>query len=412
MKFNAIHLRPLPIYFYILLACIPVMNAQKSLQKGQVIKQFFAFSITQSLSRHPFQWFSTQLPCTPPRVWVEEPPVFHLLSALFLRIFSNIPQIVPILSFLLLGLGISSLIQSSFKKTFERWMVVGLLLYMPGVIKYSIQHLPDLLATAFLICGSALVLSNKRRLGLFLWMLSVTTKALTLFAIVPILVFVIFYDQNSDQPFLKKLLNIALTLLCISFPFLLWVLWIQIHPVPSPFWVSNVIENRHSGRLKLLIESAFYLRSVTWIGIKGVGLFLFLPFLAYGWSHLRATQKSFKASLNPQKLRLEKVLLFWSVGVVPYWLLVRQGNFVHDYYSLPFLIPIGILGILHLFRLKNKKIMICCVCLHFLLGITSFLSLKTVELPPGQTQLIFCERETPLTTTHVDLKRGLLLDQD
>lgn len=49
-------------------------------------------------------------------------------------------------------------------------------------------------------------------------------------------------------------------------------------------------------------------------------------------------------------------MVFWALGLIPYWILVRHGNFVHDYYFLPFFVPMAYLGARAILRIPIKPL--------------------------------------------------------
>jgi hypothetical protein len=139
------------LIFTPLLAGLLYFGAQNSLQKGQVIKQFFAYSITQSLGREPSlidrvtpdRWLKTKITdCEPPRYWVEEPPLFHLLSSLFPQTIQAVS--VSLLSYLLIlfcaWVWLKRLMPAH---TFnQRCFLIAIFALSPGFLRYSVQHIP------------------------------------------------------------------------------------------------------------------------------------------------------------------------------------------------------------------------------------------------------------------------------
>ncbi len=350
--------------FWAGIALLPLFISSHSLQKGQVIKQFFSYSISESLARQPFHWLSTELSCHPARIWVEEPPVFHFFSGLALDLFSSTPFAAFFVSWVafLVILGSAGLLYPH--KT--GMLCVGL---CPIFLRYSIQHLPDLLATAFLVFGVNQLCKKKRKLANFLFILAVTTKFLNLFAVVPVLIWEFFIRLRSGLR--EGLFRLVGSIVWMILPFLVWLAILELFKIPNPFGVKNGLENRHSGELGLLLSPVYWRRFITWVGLKGVGIVLFVFSLVRCWKMIK--KKNWQS--------LEGVLFFWSVGIVPYWLLVRQGNFVHDYYTLPFAFPIAVLGIIEILSYETwKNFRYALLLVHCLIGVKNGIDLKPISL--------------------------------
>ncbi|MBI3535723.1 MAG: hypothetical protein HY072_09605, partial [Deltaproteobacteria bacterium] len=113
---------------------------------------------------------------------------------------------------------------------------------------------------------------------------------------------------------------------------------------------------------------------------KGVGWILFIGFLLYLFSWLK------KKHIYTRE---EKFLLLWSFSFLFSWIVIRQGNFGHDYYFLPFSIPIAILGSLTLLKIINKIILISLIILSIGYGIYPLFKLSPVSDQPPK----FCEME-------------------
>ncbi|MBI4924502.1 MAG: hypothetical protein HY843_01145 [Bdellovibrio sp.] len=381
-------------YFPFLLAIvfavsIAMCNSKHSLSKGQVIKQFFSYSISQSLFHNGFQVFKTTLPCLDKteknlRQWAEEPPVFHFLAALPMTLGISNPAFMPLVSYLLLLIGILFLLKEigllfplkelkllSGKQSVAIFFLTSL---TPVLLRYSIQHMPDLMACAWLVFAAVFLLKRKHFLCILFLTLAVTTKAVIFIPALAFLSFSYFFDH------IKKPWFFFASLIIIASPFVLWLTAISSLEIPNPFIFEHFLENRHSGQLLLLIEPRFWIRFFTWSASKGVGWILFIGFLLYLFSWLK------KKHIYTRE---EKFLLLWSFSFLVSWIVIRQGNFVHDYYFLPFSIPIAILGSLTLLKITNKIILISLTILSIGYGIYPLFKLSPVSDQPPK----FCQME-------------------
>ncbi|MBL7714651.1 MAG: hypothetical protein JNL01_04230 [Bdellovibrionales bacterium] len=394
-----------------LVLLIAVSLGDGALARGQAIKQFFAYSISKSLSANPWAWLSTHLPCTDAatgglRLWVEEPPVFHFLSAWGIRWFPQIAAPVSILALFFIFFAAFRFTSGtwfpdwSFKKDPKRdyrlhlaAFSAAILVFSPIVLRYSIQHLPDLLATAFLVLGAAVVHPT---LALVFFTLSVTTKALTVIPVAAVLIsrWSVWDKKVTQKALVRPALKTALQLAGISAPFALWLFILWKNQIPNPFSLNNVVENRHSGSLGLLIDPHFWSRFFTWTFSKGVGL-VALPFF------IVRVLGEFGIGWAKKKKGTERTLIFWAASVIPYWLLIRQGNFVHDYYTLPFAFPIlmlAISGLTSLPRFKsnwvNAVLALPLILIHGMVGFIGIESLQPSTVLRDQGRPYFCQMES------------------
>ena len=377
--------------------------SERSLQKGQVIKQFFAYSITESLRRN-FDIFATNLPCIPNRTWAEEPPVFHALAVFFDSLGLTSPAAVPLFAYFLIGLG-ALLWFKRFTDPLLSFLTLFFCMSAPAFTKYSIEHLPDLLATSLLFLGALFLSKEKKKFAVIFFMLSVTAKVLSVFAVV----FLVFFEAHSHakmNAFSAKnkwmiYLRACFALAIISAPFLYWLIILQIKQIPSPFHFNNGIENRHSGSLALLLDLHYFLRINTWLWVKGTGLATSVVFIS----------RIFKLKKRWANLAKEERLLWiWLAGIIPYVVLVRDGNFVHDNYLLPFLPPICLLAAMQvrewldgpwLLFLPERPmsagvrqfIIYSLLIMTLLIGVDALVSLKVVETDPRLGRPSFCDME-------------------
>ena len=334
------------------------LSSSQSLKKGQWIKQFHSFSITESLSKNSFRIFSTTLPCPDARggshrEWAEEPPVFHLLAAGIFALGLQNPALLPLLAYLLFMVAAFLLICSPNEVGLERVgekqrrIIFLLSATSPVVMRFSIQHLPDLLATALLMLGGYFTVGKRRGWSLIFLGLAVTTKALTIFPAVCFLLYSAYFDSQKKPT--KRLVEVACSIGVLASPFLIWIGCLQTLRVSNPFLNEFSAQNRYFGDFSLLLSLGYWLRVMNWAVSKGVGWILFIGFFL---SVLEQVQKKQQIQLMP---RLELFLYLWAAALIPYWILVRQGNYVHDHYFLPFAFPISVLGSLYWFKKMTSR---------------------------------------------------------
>jgi len=367
--------------------------SKNSLRQGQLVKQFTASSITQSLAKNGFSPLRSTLPCPHPydqtkRVpWAEEPPIYHLFGALLLSAGLQQPAWPSLIISLAIGLVVLFFLSSFYKYRGKRLALALLVcLSVPIFWRYSYQHMPGILALFWLCLGSYSLGKGKTLWALILFILAVTTKALVIFPITGMWFwsFVIYpWIHQKRVPQLKSFLSFILGLaLCIA-PFLAWLFILKETHVPNPFDFSEPLKSRHSGDWQILIEARYWERLLLYAGPRGVGIPLLFGFLYSARAILRKWRK-------PDYI--EGLLLCWALSVLPSWILVRSGSFIHDHYFLAYSIPICLLGFRAIEHIPRVPIRLLVLWLSILSGVYYPLSYRwkvSSQIEPPS----FCEQE-------------------
>lgn len=410
------------------------------LRKGQVIKQFVSFSLTESLGINGMRIDQTRVPCPDPAVpgsesrrWAEEPPVFHVLAARLAKLGWAQPESLPLLAFLGLWLGLLGLalcggqsargpLQTGDVARRRGWWDGGwrrlaqwqnqlgegvwvgtAAAASPIFLRYSVQHVPDLLATGFLVWGAWALFLRWRFFAFLFFTAAVTTKALAWVAVVTLTLWDVALRRKKRAAMISSLVRVSLTLV----PFMLWVGYLQLFSIPSPFHWHNWIENRHAGSLLRLLQGAFWLRLGTWSVAKGMGwvlfvgvtlaavrsvIFYFLPAATVTptttapaqpgrrWGWFLGSALGERMSVAP----IDSMLWFWGWGLLPFWALIREGNWVHDYYVMPFIPPFALLGARAWMRIQSRRMGLFLLCLSVALAVLQLVRLKEQALVEGQ----------------------------
>jgi hypothetical protein len=153
--------------FVAVLLLTPLAVRDQSLARGQVIKQSFSYAQTESLAQNGFDLTRTWYPCSVDgkpqsgevasaqngfRLRAEEPPFFYLPAAWLLKFAGAPPWVWPYFSFLLLALATGYLVWGlKGFSSFQKMLIFLATSFIPVFCRYSIQFLPDLQATAFLV---------------------------------------------------------------------------------------------------------------------------------------------------------------------------------------------------------------------------------------------------------------------
>lgn len=166
-------------------------------------------------------------------------------------------------------------------------------------------------------------------------------------------------------------------------PFFYWIFQLHIFEIPNPFSLGiDLMDNRHSGPLNIISDPKFWTRNLRWLAPKGIGFPAVVGILIslYG--------------ILVKKKKEDEPWLLWCLMVVPYWLLIREGNFIHDYYFFPFFFPFAYLGAKNILSLKNKWIKAIIILVSITLGAKEGIYLKTVAISVSDQAPKFCDAET------------------
>jgi hypothetical protein len=380
----------LPLFVFLLAVGLTVsLVFPNSLNQGQRVKQFFAHSISHDLATRGLSNFArTEVPCADPvrgtatQVWVEEPPVFHSFAAILYNLGATHPAIPGFIAGLLMILSLQLILPLLFNVSPTNSALLSLVVFLvPATTRYWAQHIPDYFAACALLFFVAALFRRQRVWMLFALTVAVTAKALV---IVPAFFILLGYHWESLRRDRLRVLGnrdflfaVAVGFVAIT-PTLLWFWNIRVHELPNPFFLQKgLLEGRHTGSLDYLLRLDYWARFTTWNFSKGVGLAL-LAAILIGWRHLKIDTHERRAILS------------WALGIIPYWLLIRDGNYVHDYYSLPFVSGLALLGVMAAMSLPSTKLRLGLMSLSILLGLAQPFSLaKRASSVPAN----FCDHE-------------------
>jgi hypothetical protein len=378
----------------VVIALFSLYCSKNILSQGQEIKQFHAFGITRALVENHFKIFNTYLPCedirdhTYPRPWAEEPPIFHVFAASLIRLGITGPQwpsfIVCFLTSLLV-VGLISKYRPAGRK--HSIFLIAMALGCPVFLRYYSEHMPDTLGGLFTLVAVFCHLAGFPFLVILALTFAVTTKAYAIFPSVTLLLWIYFQDFIRGQRRLGRreagsLVTYAVAVTIITLPFVIWVHTIDSLLLPNPFDFHHRLENRHSGSWSVLFTAELWDRVFTYIATKGVGWVLFLGYL----------YAVFGALKNRRQLSdYDGTLLFWSLGAIPFWLLVRSASIVHDHYVLQYFLPMALMGAESVLKLP-KKIQGVAILTTLAFGITNPLLWRWRSDSHPQPRS-FCEQE-------------------
>ena len=379
----------LPILLFVGVVVVNLATSRSVLERGQVVKQFYAHSITQSL-RSSGKWLETSLPCassdgSPRHTWVEEVPIFHQIAS-WLESF-ELPGLAPAIISILFASVVALIVKEWFAADVLVWAAVVL---APIHVRYFSQHMPDVMSVLWTLCGLYFWLRLREKTAFVFWALAIATKALAVFPIAAIVAGDLMMTQVTPfGPFAKRVWAQAWKFVLACVPFALWLWIVRDRSIPSPFHFSTTIagvaQNRHSGAWSQLIEPTYWSHFVTWVIAKGVGIPLFAGVI-FAFLGMRSKDASTTCT------RLENCLWSWAFGLVPYWIFVRSGNYTHDYYTLQFSVPLALLGARYWTQKKlTANLQIAILAVSMILGCAQIWSL--FAHPRSLTTNEFCQSE-------------------
>jgi hypothetical protein len=367
---------------WLLVAAFPGLT----LFSGQVIKQFESYSLAESFARIGWSPYESSIPCDGGIRWVLELPLFAGIGGVFIHGLPEHPFVLPLGVYGLFLAGLFRL-RKAFDPTGPIWGWAAVA-SAPVFLRFSSQFLPDPLAVAFLLHGAVFFLGRRKGIAGFFFLLAVSVKPTVLPSV---FFFMIAFSDWILDPALDvkqktiRLARAAVYCACFALPFVAWALSLRAFGIPSPMHEGGLLSIGEDWGI--LLDRKFYSKFFVWTVFKGVGPILagFAVFAFFGWKD------------RPEKIRR---LAIWAFGIVPYWLVVRRLNFIHDYYSLSFFLPIALLGALAADEARRRlspkwRILVPALLVASILqGVGLFVrsGLENPRRPVG-TRPIFCGTE-------------------
>jgi len=241
-------------------------------------------------------------------------------------------------------------------------------------LRFSTQFLADPLALALLAFGVVRLLGRNGKASTLLFLAAVSVKP----TLLPWILFFrsAFPEKRSFD--IRVLIREGFFALCVLVPFVAWAVSLKVFGITSPMHEGGLLAIGTDWGI--LTDPKFYSKFFVWTVFKGVGIPL-VGLALYGVYRFRD---------DP----LIRKLGVWSLGIIPYWFLIRRLNFVHDYYSLSFYLPIALLGGLTASRLFSRPWVKLLLVVSIVQAVGLFIQsgLATPRLPPSERP-VFCGKE-------------------
>jgi len=137
--------------------------------------------------------------------------------------------------------------------------------------------------------------------------------------------------------------HLLIAAVCVL-PVAAWLYWgLAILPARIPGMLSIVSSGGLVGDPGLLLEPRFYQRILTILADFTLTP-VFGALAVYGAWRAWGAQAGRQGPSAPNRARVPDWLAGWLLGLLVYLVIVNKGNYVHDYYQLPFLPALAILG--------------------------------------------------------------------
>ena len=347
-------------------------------------------------------------------------PLMQWLFAGVYKVFGNHIFISRFLSFLIGWLsiiGIFHLFRKLFKDNFLAVCAAWVLSFSPLFYYYNVNPMPDNFALMSAIWGLFFFtkwqankkLTNSLLSGIFLSLSIAAKLPFVFYTLVPLTIYLINIFRKKDIK--ENLLSGAVQLLCFL-PSFAWYLWV------IPQWSNGVtsgVANTSNYDLAL-VASYIWFHLISTLPEVIVNYLAVIFFLSGIYFIFR------KKMFGSDNAKAYTVLLG---GIIFYFLFeINMIEKVHDYYLMPFLIPVVLLVIIGIKQLKWNKIVILCLLL--LLPLTAWLRMNSrwdVEKPgfnkdlfvykselresvPDSARIVFVDDPSPSISLYYLHKKG------
>jgi len=262
-------------------------------------------------------------------------PVYPFIVALLYKIWGMhdaLGKAISIAFYLLSSILVFFLFRKYSSESTARWSLI-FYLFLPLNIFYSQAFMPE---SMMMFCSIGTVYffdkwAQKRNIIYFLFAavfftLDILIKPFTLYLLLPL--GYLFFKDNSG---IKK------TKLLQIYPFLLFIALSLIFPVYwFAFWHKNLnpelfghIWNARDrwGNIKWWLNPHWYSR-------------VFLQHITENWLVFSGAVFFIMGYIRKPVLESEKVFRWWFIAIIIYFFLIAGGNFPHEYYQFPMVVPV------------------------------------------------------------------------
>lgn len=357
----------------ILAGTIPILFRQgwSQILEGQIGKQSFVAHMIESYMTGALErgfplrfffepWHQGVIP------WAEEVPLYHIFASTLGAITGlGAVQAGRVVSLLCVGVTAffirrialnSLLIGEHFANLFAACFIL-----LPGVQIYGSSVIPDLAMVAALVAALSSKLENRRTRSYLFLGLACAFKYYAVFSVIAFWIHDALAIQKSKGRLKEYVRSLVAPTLAVA-PTLTYLVYFIFAKIPNP--VTEYGANGY-GHLAgpFIFKLKFYVRFLTWVFVKNPGL----PFglLSIGGAYLAFRLKNQTASF----LGIRNLMGIWFLCLVLFALVFASSFFVHDYYALPFLIPIAFFGFYALSRIRYRVIQALLLVTLVVLGI-------------------------------------------
>lgn len=308
--------------------------------EGQWIKQSFAAQMIESWKLgqldlgFPLRFFLEphQNGVIP---WAEEFPLYHAFAAWIAGAF-ELASVTGgrALSFVFLLVYVQAL-----RRIFLRdlatpqlrlwgWVWIGVLALLPGVQLYSAAVMPDFAALA---CIAMAVAERERIRHCYLWLMAAC--AFKYFAVFSVLAFLIGHARALSGR-RQRLHALSWAGLSVA-PTVLYLILFLTFKIPNPIQDYQEANGYGHWAGPFLFQAKFYLRWILWVWVKVPSLplgILALVGIGYWWRGRRSNNA----------YSLQSWAAIHMICLILFSLVFASSFYVHDYYALPYLVPLSL----------------------------------------------------------------------
>ncbi|MBS1958616.1 MAG: hypothetical protein JST80_04010 [Bdellovibrionales bacterium] len=343
--------------------------------EGQVGKQNFVAHMIESWMRgdidrgFPIRYFAEPWH-NGPGPWAEEVPLFHWIAAglgsLTGMTAVHAGRVTSFIFAIVLLFAVRAIAKTLFlvppptreapiappakKSMVAIWLAPALLVWLPGFQIYSASVIPDLAMLALIAVAYAVRLHAKspdrpQFTSYAALMMACLLKYFAVFALLALFFYDMWMSEKSRTKWSYRAATAFFSVLAGA-PTLAYLYYFITNHIPNP--ITEYMGSNGYGHLAgpFLGETKFYLRFVTWVFVKNPTIVLSLAALIGFAASRTGRQQDMTRSTAWMLIDLH------FICYVLFALIFASSFYVHDYYALPFILPILFYGCGWLSKIK------------------------------------------------------------
>ncbi len=340
--------------------CLRLININSPLTDWHSWRQTFSAMISRNFYENGYKILYPQIDYNgkSPGYVPLEFPIYQFIVALLYKLFGFQEWLGKLIS-IIFSIGTMLLLFFLTRIYFGEKVAlysVSVFAFLPLSIFYSQTFMPE---SMLIFCSMASVYFLNKWLdtskitffilGIIFTVFAFLVKITSLYLILPILY--LFWCKYSKE--IIKKTNFWIFIILSLLPSFLWyILWtpkISFEGIFGSIWDTKDRWGNFNWWLNINWYQKIFLQHISENWLLFIGIVFFI---------LGFFQKT--------KNKNEYVFHIWTFGIISYFFIVAQGNWVHEYYQFPFVLPASIFiakSLNSIFESKNKKIKIIIIFL-------------------------------------------------